>query len=381
LTALRLASLAALPLAGLADRFGRRPTILINCALGLALTIAAAASPGYWWFVAIFALGRPFLSATAAVAQVMAAELTGASDRAKAVALIAAGYSLGAGITAVVHSLAATALGFRGTFALAIVPMAFLPLISRWLVEPDRFAILATAPQHPVPVLGAIAPRFRRRLAIVAALAFALSIITGPANSFLFLYAQNVVRLSGVVTAAMVVAAGTLGLVGLVIGRWLADHWGRRLTAAVAMVAIALCGVVAYSASRPALVVGYVLGILAGAVFAPAAGAFVNELFPTSVRASVAGWQTIAGVLGAVTGLLAFGAMVDMSDHFGLAALLTFVPPNVRGPAVLAAPRNQGPRARRALARHHLTALVVNELGEEISRRLDKVSAVLIANH
>ena len=327
MTALRLASLAALPLAGLADRFGRRPTILINCALGLALTIAAAASPGYWWFVAIFALGRPFLSATAAVAQVMAAELTGASDRAKAVALIAAGYSLGAGITAVVHSLAATALGFRGTFALAIVPMAFLPLISRWLVEPDRFAILATAPQHPVPVLGAIAPRFRRRLAIVAALAFALSIITGPANSFLFLYAQNVVRLSGVVTAAMVVAAGTLGLVGLVIGRWLADHWGRRLTAAVAMVAIALCGVVAYSASRPALVVGYALGILAGAVFAPAAGAFVNELFPTSVRASVAGWQTIAGVLGAVTGLLAFGAMVDVSDHFRLAALLTFVPP------------------------------------------------------
>ena len=65
LTIIRLASLGALPVAGIADRFGRRPTLLASCAAGLALTVAAAASPGYWWFVAIFALGRPFLSATA----------------------------------------------------------------------------------------------------------------------------------------------------------------------------------------------------------------------------------------------------------------------------------------------------------------------------
>lgn len=327
LTVLRLASLAALPLAGLADRFGRRPTVLVNCAIGLALTVSAAASPGYWWFVAIFALGRPFLSATAAIAQVVAAELTATSDRAKAVALIAGGYSLGAGITAIVHSLAASTLGFRGTFALALVPMAFLPFVSHRLVEPDRFAIVAAEPEHGLPVLGAVAPPFRRRLAIVAALAFAVSIITGPANSFLFLYAENVVRLSGVATAAMVVMAGVLGLVGLLIGQWLADHWGRRPTAAVAMVAIALCGVAAYSAARLALVTGYVLGILCGAVFAPAAGSLANELFPTSVRASVAGWQTTAGILGAVTGLLVFGALVDVSNHFSLAALMTFLPP------------------------------------------------------
>ena len=87
----------------------------------------------------------------------------------------------------------------------------------------------------------------------------------------------------------MVVGAGVLGLVGLLAGRWLADHWGRRPTAAVAMVAIALCCVITYSSSRITLVVGYLLGIVAAAVFAPAAGALANELFPTSVRASVAG--------------------------------------------------------------------------------------------
>ena len=329
LTVIRLASLGALPLAGLADRFGRRPTLLTNCAIGLVLTVAAATSPAYWWFVVLFAVGRPFLSATTGIAQVVAAELTATSDRAKAIALIAAGYSAGAGITAVVHSLASATLGFRGTFGLALVPLVLLPLIGRHLVEPDRFAIASAKAAHALPVLGAVAPAFRRRLAIVAALAFAISVITGPANSFVFLFADNVVDLPGPATAAMVVGAGAFGLAALFAGRWLADHWGRRPTAACAMVMLAACGVLMYGAGRPGLVAGYILGITTGAIFAPAAGSLVNEVFPTSVRASVAGWQTAAGVAGAVTGLLAFGAVVDVSDRFGIAAVVTFVPPAI----------------------------------------------------
>ena len=72
--------------------------------------------------------------------------------------------------------------------------------------------------------------------------------------------------------------------------------------------------------------VGYVLGVAAGSVFALAAGALSNELFPTGVRASVAGWQVAAGVLGAVGGLLAFGAIADVGNRFATAALATFLP-------------------------------------------------------
>src|SRR6185312_243568 len=77
LAIIRLASLGSLPLIGIADRFGRRRVILIVTILGLGLTVVAAASPGYWWFVAIFAFGRPLLSATNALAEVMGAEETG----------------------------------------------------------------------------------------------------------------------------------------------------------------------------------------------------------------------------------------------------------------------------------------------------------------
>ena len=140
LAVIRLSSLLALPLTGLADRFGRRSLLLVTVTTGLAVTVASAASPGYWWFVAVFALGRPFLSATSALAQVVAAEQTSSADRAKAVALVTAGYGIGAGLTAIVHSLASSSLGFRGTVALALVPLALVPVIARWVTEPDRFA-------------------------------------------------------------------------------------------------------------------------------------------------------------------------------------------------------------------------------------------------
>src|SRR5580698_9476252 len=129
LAIMRLASLGALPITGLADRFGRRRLLLGTVGAGLALTVLAAASPSYWWFVAIFACGRPLLSASNGLAQVIAAEQTASADRAKAVALIAAGYGTGAGVIAIVHSLASHAIGFRGVFILALIPLALLPLV------------------------------------------------------------------------------------------------------------------------------------------------------------------------------------------------------------------------------------------------------------
>ena len=262
LAIIRLASLASLPLIGIADRFGRRRMILAVTFAGLVLTVTAAASPGYWWFVAIFAFGRPLLSATNALAEVMAAEETASSDHAAAIALIAAGYTLGAGLAAFVHSLVSGTLGFRGIFALAVVPLAVVFAMRGWVEEPSRFKVAEAAADHPTPVLGAVGPRFRRRLVVLVLVTFAVSVITGPANSFVFLYAQDVVHQPGWVTALMVAAAGVVGLPALLAGRWLADHVGRRPTCSVAMVTIALGGTLAYSGPRPALLVGYVLGCL-----------------------------------------------------------------------------------------------------------------------
>jgi MFS family permease len=326
LAIMRLASLGGLPVIGLADRFGRRRLLLATVGAGLAMTALAAASPSYWWFVAIFACGRPVLAATNGLAQVTAAEQTASADRAKAVAFVAAGYGAGAGVVAITDSLAAGTLGFRGVFVLALIPMALLPLLRRWISEPDRFTVAAAGPKPRVPVLDAVAAPFRRRLAVIVVLGFAVSVITGPANSFVFLFAQNVLRQPGIVTAGMVAGGGVAGLAGLLAGRWLADRAGRRLTGALAMVAVALLAIVTYSGSAPALVAGYVLGVFAASVSAPAVGSLLNELFPTTVRASAAGWFLAAGVLGAVAGLVGFGAVVGAGHPFAVAGLVIFLP-------------------------------------------------------
>ena len=342
LAIIRLASLGALAATGLADRTGRRRALVSSVAVGLALTVLAAASPGYWWFVVIFACGRPLLSATGALAQVIAAELTTTSSRATALALVAAGYGIGAGVTAIIHSLASSALGFRAYFALAIVPLALVPLISRWVVEPDRFNVAHAADAQVTPVIGAVARPYRRNLVIVATLSFAMSFVTGPANSFIFLYAQNVRHLSGVITAVMVVVAGVTGLAGLLIGRWMSDHVGRRATSALGMVGLGFFGVIAYTGTSWALVVGYVMGIMAGSVFAPAGGALVNELFPTTVRASASGWVLATGGLGAVAGLVTFGAIADVGNRFALAGELAFIPATLMVVLFILLPETRG---------------------------------------
>jgi MFS family permease len=342
LAAVRLASLGGLPLAGLADRVGRRRLMLVSCGLGLAVTVVSAFSPSYWWFVIIFALGRPFLSATTAVSQVEAAEQTASAHRASAVALVAAGYSVGAGLTAVIYFLSGSAIGYRGILLMAIVPLMALPLLGRRVTEPDRFIRAAASQEARLPVLGAVARPYRSRLLLVTTVAFGLAVITGPATSFVYIYAQNVKRIPGIALAGMVVAAAVLGLGGLILGRFLADRVGRRPTATGAIVCIGAASILCYSGSRVALVIGYLAGITAGGAFAPAGGAFANELFPTSVRASVAGWNVVGSVLGAVAGLVVFGAVADVGNRFTTASVVTFVPAMALSALIYLLPETRG---------------------------------------
>lgn len=343
LAVIRLASLGALPLTGMADRLGRRATLLVTAAIGLGLTAVAALSPSYWFFVAIFALGRPLLSTTNALAQVNVAEQTGRADRSKAVALVTAGYGVGAGLTAIIHSLWQHAVGFRILFASALVPLVLLVVVRRFVEESDRYVTTSNLSLlHEVPVLGVVASGLRRRLGVVAAVTFFIAVIAGPATSFVFLYAENVVRQSGVLTAAMVVAAGAAGLGGLLAGRYLADRLGRRPSIVLGVAMLSGFSVLTYSGSGGLLFAGYVLGVLGGSVLAPGLGAFVNELFPTAVRASVAGWCVAASVIGAVVGLLSFGELVDVGNSFSFAAGVIFLPAFLPALLCFAAPETKG---------------------------------------
>lgn len=344
LAAIRVSALMALPLAAIADRKGRRHTLLMWISLGLLVTTVAAVSPGYWWFVLAFAVARPLLTATDTIGEVMAAEHTATSDRAKALALVSAAYGVGAGAVAVLRGLAGERLGFRWVFALAAVLLVLVAVASRRITEPDRFHQREPGRTSVplVPILHALRRPHRQRLAVIAGITFAAGFITGPSTTFLFVYAENVRDVSTAVTGALVVVAGATGLAGLLLGRYLADHLGRRPTGALALVLLAGAGILTYSGPIPALIVGYPLGVFVGTVFGTPALALSTELFPTPVRAAVAGWLVVAGVVGATSGLLVAGTIADAADSFtaamaavcvpgGLMALLFALVPETRG--------------------------------------------------
>jgi putative MFS transporter len=347
LAIIRGASLLSLPVSGLADRIGRRRTLLGCTALGLAITALASASPAFWWFVAMLALGRPLLTATNALAGLVAGEESRAGQRATAIALVTAGYGIGAGLIGLVRSAAGDHLGFRGVFLLPLVPLVLLPLAARGLTEPERFQRLRAAAEAGrvrmrAPVLGPLRAGAGRALALLGFLTFSIAFVTGPANTYLFLYSERVLGMSTGATAAMLLVAGPVGLAGLLVGRGLADRLGRRPTAGSAQAVIAVACALAYSGTSAAVVAGYLLAIFAAATYGPAAGAQATELFPTSVRGSVAGWLAAAGVVGAVAGLVTFGALVDRLGGFGRAAVAIAIPVGVAALLFTLLPETRG---------------------------------------
>lgn len=342
LAIIRFASLGSLLIAGAADGFGRRRVLLFSCGIGLLLTALTSLSWSYWAFVAIFALGRPFLSSTNAVAGVTAAEHTDAKNRASAIVLIAVGYAVGTGVTLIARYIGDATegdFGFRGLFALALVPALLLPVAARKLGETRYYSELSPADRPAV--LGRVPRPWVPRLLLLCVLTAGIGFITGPANTYVFIFGEQYIGLSiGALTLAGL-STGPLGLVGLLVGRWGADRLGRRPTAALAMLVAGGGGVVLYSGGELSLLLGYLLGIAGQAMYAAPAGALDAELFVTSFRATVAGWLTVAGVVGASLGLLGFGFLFDRLGP-DLSALVMFVPAGLLGPLYFLLPETKG---------------------------------------
>jgi MFS family permease len=317
LSAIRLASLGSLPAAVLADRYGRRTLLLTVAALGLGLTSLAALAPSFWVFVALVTLARPALSTVNVLAGVIAAEESTARDRAGAVALIAAAYGIGAGIVSVGRGLLPGEPSFRVVMAFSLIPLVLLPVLARRIREP---AIARAHHAEAGGLPGTVPRRFAGDVALLALLTGGIALATGPGFTYLFVYGEGVLGSTPLFISVLVLAAGPAGLIGLLLGRAGADRLGRRVTGGVAMGLTGLAVAYGYAGTPRELAVGYLAAIMASSAFAPASGALAAELIPTKVRATVAGWMTVAGVIGAVTGLTSFGVLADLTGGFASAA-------------------------------------------------------------
>lgn len=326
LAVLRLSSLGALPLASLADRWGRTRILQRTLVVGLMATAAAALSPSYWFFVLCFALARPLLSAGSTLVQVVTVELSTTNRRMHRLVIMSAGAGIGAGLSAILHGLIRGPNSFRWLFALALVPVVFILPALRAVPEPSHHSDVV-----PLAHLGRVPRALRSRLLIVAAMAFSAGMITGPANGFAFVYGEGILKIQPHVVATVVSLSAFTGLAGLALSRRLSRTLGRRRTVAIGVVATAVTSTIAYSGGRVSFTLGYMIGVGAAGLLAPAAAALSTEIFPHSVRATAAGWVVVAGVLGATAGLFLFGWVGDAVRSSSVTslrvpALVTFLP-------------------------------------------------------
>ncbi len=349
LAIIRLASMGSLVAASVADRLGRRRTVLALATGGLALTAAAAGAWAFWVFVALLALARPMLTGTDAVAAVMVAEETNSADRAKAIALIGGAYAVGSGLISVLRGVLDPLLDFRGILLIALLPLLLVPVAARRIREPARYAATASGSEaeatsqgedqaasdaHPDPAeaavlrrrLGSVPAGLRARLVLICVITFGMGLVLGPVWTYLFVYGEGVLQATPLQMSGLVLAAGPLGLLGLVAGRLAADRLGRRGAAAGSMALTAVAGALAYTGDFGMLAVGYLLSITAGGAYTPSGGALDAEVFPTSVRATAAGWLAASGVLGQVVGLAAFGLLAEAFGTFAVAGVVLCLP-------------------------------------------------------
>jgi MFS family permease len=90
------------------------------------------------------------------------------------------------------------------------------------------------------------------------------------------------------------------------------------------------------------LAFGSLTAIGCGAAYTPSGGALDAEVFPTSVRATAAGWLAASGVFGSVVGLAAFGVLADALGSFAGAAILVCLPAVVLTVLYLTLPETRG---------------------------------------
>ena len=326
LAILRFTALGALPLASLADRWGRVTMMRRTLFVGLLITACAALSPSYWFFVACFALARPLLSSTATLVQVVTVELSSTQARIDRLVIVSAGAGIGAGLAAIFAGVLRGPDSFRYLFALAIVPVFFLRPLLRSVPEPAF-----QGAGGPLARLGAVPRGLRSRVAVVGAIIFVVGVISGPAGGFTFVYGEGILKISPIVVSLVVALSALTGLAGLLLSRYFAVAIGRRGTIIIGTLATAGLACVAYGGGKVAFVIGYMGGVAAGGLLAPALAALSTELFPHSSRATAAGWIVVAGVVGAIVGLIIFGVVGDSVHVTGagslrLAAVLTFLP-------------------------------------------------------
>lgn len=299
---LAIGALGALPLAALADRFGRRRLIAIGVAGFSIANFASGLAPSLEALALLRLVAVCFEALVGGVATALIVEEAPPGRRGQAVSVLALLGGLGTGITVISYPLLAPHwrwLFLAGGAGALVAPAIWfrLPEGRTWLsarVSGSAFRLL-------------LQPAWRRRVLVIAAVTALLAVLFEPAGLLFTVYASDSLHLAPEAISVLIVVSGTAGAASYLAGGYLTDRFGRRGPAIVLTIAAVISTSLSFATATIGFYIGNVLWSSFASASTPVFGAWTAELFPTRARATAELTASVAAAIGSVAGLQAVG--------------------------------------------------------------------------
>jgi putative MFS transporter len=317
LSVIRLGYLLALLMTPFADVFGRRRLLLYTVFGYTIFTGLIAIAPNERTFVVFEMIARAFAGAEAAIAMVIVAEEVDAAHRGWAIGLLSAVSNVGYGLAAIVFAFVnVIPYGWRGLYAIALLPLVLIIPLRRALPESARFEKEKLEGLRPMKIwepLAQLYTAYPRRLVMMLSIAF-LGSMGGNASGFLFpKFLQEAHHWSPGNVSSLFLFGGALGIMGSIFAGRLSDRYGRRAMGAAFLFMSPLLTIWMYTApgwsTVPAWILETFFDIASGTILT----AYSAELFPTSYRSTAGSALAVAGTTGGALGLFFEGVLFNLT--------------------------------------------------------------------
>ena len=318
----RLGAIPAFFLIPLADRFGRRRTFLASV-LGMSLaTTLSALAPGVEVFIGLQMFSRLFMVTAAATAFVIVTEEFDAAHRGWGLGIVGAVGAFGVGMSAMLFAVIDwLPYGWRAMYLVGIVPLLAFSTLRRRIGETRRFdeQQAARISAGVVPAewwrpLADLVRAYPMRTLAVGVIGAGSSAASGAAYNFSAYFVQEHHGWEPGQYSLMLLAAGTLGVLGHPFAGRVADARGRRLVGFAFYAVFPFLAYAFYAAPGWALAFVWIPMIFVVTGGITISRALATELFPTSYRGTASGFLQLMDTLGAAVALFAISALTATGD-------------------------------------------------------------------
>jgi MFS family permease len=311
---IRLAALGSVPILRAADRIGRRSMLLVSIA---AFTVATGLTALAWSLVAFIAIqivARAFLATESSLAGLVIAEEVRSDRRGAGLSLIGAVSFLGPGLAALaLLAVPLTALDWRIFYLVALPPLFVVAYLRRNLRETTAFSVARSQDRIQPSLIPRVPPPYGSRLRRITAILGAAGAISTAGFFYSSALAQDEYGWQAVYTA-IILSAGPFALAGFLLGGPGSDRLGRRPVLAGGLAIGVAANLMIFSEVRVLFAPGFWLAAAANATMLAVAFAYLAELFPTELRATLTSVVVAAQVACGSLGLLLVGALAGAVD-------------------------------------------------------------------